>query len=275
MGQHIEDQKTIRRYLLGELAEENQRQLEESLLTNNELFEELLIAEDELVDEYAAGLLDEPGRERFEKHFLSTPERNQKLRFARAFKKHIASATARESPASTDDDSQPSSWKRWLPTFLHTRNPVLSFSLATALLLVPIAGLWLIIQLSSGPQIITNGGPSPSKFCPVTLKPGLVRDAGEMKRVVIPADADGVQLRLELASDEYESYRAVLQTDEGREILTGDKLKAEATGAEKVVVFSFPARLLTDSDYQVKLSGITPSGDLENISRHYFRVVKS
>ena len=273
MEQHIEDQKTIRLYLLGELAEEKQRQLEESLLTRNELFEELLMAEDELVDEYAAGLLDERERERFEARFLSTPDRLQKLRFARSLRKHIAAATARKPPASTAGDPQTSSWKRWLPTFLHTRNPVLAFSLATALLLIPIAGLWLIIHSYGDRESTMNGGPS--NFFSVILTPGVARDAGEMKRVAVPAGVDGVQLRLELVSDEYQSYRAVLQTAEGREIFTGDKLKAETTGGGKVVVLSFPSKLLTDNDYQVKLRGVMPGGELEDIGSYYFRVVKS
>jgi hypothetical protein len=274
MGQYIEDQKTIREYLLGELAEEKQPQFEQRLLTSNKLFEELLIAEDELVDEYAAGLLSERERERFESHFLSTPERLQKLRFARAFKKHIAATSARESPASTDDDPRTSAWHRWLPTFPHTRNPILSFSLATVLL-IGVAGIWLVIRSYSGPEIITDGGPTPSRFFPVALTPGVVRDAGEIKRVAIPAGADGVQLRLELAADEYQSYRAVLLTDDGREIFTGDKLKAETIGGAKVVVLSFPARLLTPNDYQVKMSGLKTDGNLEDISRYYFRVLQS
>jgi hypothetical protein len=270
--EQLEDQKTIRRYLLGELAEEGRRQLEESLLTSDELFEELLIVEDELLDEYAAGHLDGRERERFEAHFLSTPERLRKLRFARAFKKHVAAATARESPASIADDPQPS-WKRWLPTFLHTQNPILGFSLATALLLIPIAGLLLMIY-SYGEHWTTKNG-VPSKSFPVTLMPGVARDTGEMKRVAIPASADAVELRLELAADEYQSYRAVLQTDEGRELFTGDNLKAEARGGGKDVVLNLPARLLTDGDYQVKLRGITTGGDLEDVGGYYFRVVRS
>jgi hypothetical protein len=273
--EHGEDQKTIRLYLLGELAEERQRRLEESFLTSNDLFEELLIAEDELVDEYAADHLDEHERTRFEEHFLSTPDRVQKLRFTRAFKKHVAAATAKESPASTGDNPQPSSWKRWLPTFLRTRNPILSFSLATALLLIPLVGLWLIIHSYSEPGGAINGGPSPSNFFPITLTPGVVRDAGELKRVAIPTGAEGAQLRLELASGEYQSYSAVLQTDDGREVFTGDNLKAEATGSGKVVILSFPSRLLTQGDYQVKLRGLTTGGALEDLGSYYFRVIKS
>jgi len=124
--------QNIRRYLLGILAEEEQQRLEASLLTSDELFDELLMAEDELVDEYINGQLAETERERFEQHFLVTPERVAKLGFARAFKKHINIATARDSPQGvTLAEPSTSSWKRWLPAiFQRTQNPVLSFSLA-------------------------------------------------------------------------------------------------------------------------------------------------
>ncbi|MGB7926470.1 MAG: hypothetical protein WCF57_24745 [Pyrinomonadaceae bacterium] len=267
MEQHTEDQKTIRRYLLGELAEENRRQLEESLLTSDQLYEELLIVEDELVDEYAAGLLDERERARFESHFLATPDRVRKLRFAKAFKKHVAASTARESPAATNDEPQPASWKQWLPAFLHTRNPILSFALATALLLIAVVGFRQFMH--------SYGDTSPSNFYAVTLTPGVVRDAGEMKRVAIPSTADGAQLRLELATDDYQSYRAALQTDAGREIFARDSLKSETTGDGKFVVLSLPSKLLTDGDYQVKLKGATAGGGLEEIGSYYFRVTKN
>jgi hypothetical protein len=271
MERDIEDQQTIRRYLLGESGEDEQRSLEESLLVSKDLFEELLIAEDELVDEYLAGDLGEAERESFEKHFLSTPERLRKLRFARAFKKHLANATGPSvSPA---EEARPASWKRWLPAFLRGQNPVLGFSLATVLLAVGVC-VWLFVQSYRGPQTATDGGPSVSNFFPVTLTPGAVRDAGEMKRVVIPKGADAVQLRLELAADEYRSYRAALRTDEGREVFTGGQLAAEKAGGVRVVALVVPAKLLTGGDYQVKLSGADADGKLEDVGSYYFRVVQ-
>ena len=277
MEGHLADQN-IRRYLLGELDEAEQQRLEESLLTDDEMFEELLIVEDELVDEYINGQLAGTERARFEQHFLSTPERVEKLRFARAFKKKINAATASESSQpGTPVEPDASSWKQWLPTFLQrARYPVLSLSLAAALLLLVVGGsLWFIIRSQRATEIAANRGPSSSNLFAVTLTPGAVRDAGEMKRVVIPDNADVVQLRLELATDEYPSYRAMLLTDDGREIFTGDRLKAEMAGNVKIVALSFPAKLLARSDYQVKLSGTSASGNQEDIGRYYFRIVKS
>ena len=52
----IQDQ--IKRYLLGELDDGTRAQVEQKLLSDGEVFEELLVAEDEIIDDYASGRLD-------------------------------------------------------------------------------------------------------------------------------------------------------------------------------------------------------------------------
>ncbi len=93
MAQNHDDQNTIRQYLLKGLDEDQQQRIEKRLLTEDDLFEELEIAEDELIDEYLAEKLSEDERERFEQNFLRTPHRNQKLRFARALRRHLSTVT--------------------------------------------------------------------------------------------------------------------------------------------------------------------------------------
>ncbi|HVG34293.1 MAG TPA: CHAT domain-containing protein [Pyrinomonadaceae bacterium] len=91
-----ENQKHIKHYLLGELSQEDQqRQFEEKLLTDDLLFEELLIAEDDLIDNYLSRRLTEKEKENFENYFLSTDERQRKLRFARALKKYVSIETTK------------------------------------------------------------------------------------------------------------------------------------------------------------------------------------
>jgi len=89
----------IRRYLLGQLSDDVRREIEQHLLTNEDMFEELLVAEDELIDEYLGGKLGSADRASFEGHFLSTTERHQKLNFGRAFNKYL-SARVTDAPAS-------------------------------------------------------------------------------------------------------------------------------------------------------------------------------
>lgn len=88
-------QTAVRRYLLKQLSGEEQSALEERLLTEDEpssdddLFTEVEIVEDELINEYLAHELSQDERKRFEEHFLTTPEREAKLRSAQAMKRYL------------------------------------------------------------------------------------------------------------------------------------------------------------------------------------------
>jgi anti-sigma factor RsiW len=84
----VQDDITIRKYLLGELSPAEQSEVEERLFLDGEYFQQLLMAEDDLVDDYVYGELSPDERERFDNHFLSTPERYESLRIAQALKKY-------------------------------------------------------------------------------------------------------------------------------------------------------------------------------------------
>jgi anti-sigma factor RsiW len=94
--QDIEDQRSLKQYLLGQLSQEEQRQLEVRLLNDQQFLVELLMAEDELIDEYLDGSLSEQDREKFEQHFLATTERREKLTFAKALRRYVTEARDRE-----------------------------------------------------------------------------------------------------------------------------------------------------------------------------------
>lgn len=99
MDSHADKRVVLRQYLLGELSDDSRQRVEETLLTDDDFYQELLIAEDELVDEYLAGALPAGARERFESHFLVTQARRQKLSFASSFRKYVAAETAETAEA--------------------------------------------------------------------------------------------------------------------------------------------------------------------------------
>jgi hypothetical protein len=89
----------IRRYLLREMADEEERQrVEKRLMTDDAFFERLKIAEDELVDEYLGNELLQSERERFELSFLTTPEGRQQVSFNTAFNRYVSKAAASRRP---------------------------------------------------------------------------------------------------------------------------------------------------------------------------------
>lgn len=111
MSAEVNDEGHLRKYLLGELNEAEQQALEERLMVDGALFDLLLVAEDELIDDYLSGALSASERGRFDGFFLSTPERRRKLSFAMALRRYVtetASTTTAEAPAAEPATANPS-----------------------------------------------------------------------------------------------------------------------------------------------------------------------
>jgi hypothetical protein len=267
MAAYMEEREITRLYLLGRLSDMQQQQLEERIIINSALFEELLIAEDELIDEYLSDSLSESERESFEKYFLLTPERQQKVRFARALRKYI---TAAESSGNLADAPQriPANWS--FLSFLRAQNRVAAPAIAVVILVVALAGLWLLFRDSG---YLGTPRSEQHNILTVALSP-LVREAGEIKRISVSGGIDTVRLQLLITAREYPDYRATLQSSEGAEIWVKDNLKPGADDGKSYITLDVPARLLKRDDYQVKLSGHAAEDRYEEVNRYPFRVVE-
>jgi hypothetical protein len=320
----------LRRYLLGELSEQEREQVEQRLMSDDDLYQQLLLAEDDLVDEYISNALPEQDRAKFSQNFLNVPELRQDVRFALVLRKHVLEtapkAVAKDSPVVPHVSLR----DRFRNFFLQ---PALGVSFAVALLAAVLLVAWLAAQnsrlrkqveqlqaqqtplptlerdlqaqlaserlrneqLSSEllrqqellaeetrklqlaqeqqPSIPTPRPVSQSTvttFVALTLTPGLVRDSGELKKVSVPPNTREVRISLDLPESGYRSYSTVLTTVEGREVWSRQGL--QATG-RKFVLAIIPAKFLSPDDYQMLLSGVKRSGESEEISRYYFRVL--
>ena len=76
----------MRNYLLGTLEVDRRTEFEEKILSDPEIYEELLVNEEELIDQYVAGCLSAVEKHQFETHFLITAERQKNLRFGSLLK---------------------------------------------------------------------------------------------------------------------------------------------------------------------------------------------
>ena len=270
-------QQTIREYLLGDLAGAQQAQFEERLLTSDAVYDELVIIEDELIDDYLREELSASERESFESHFLAAPEHQEKLRFARTFTKYVAAENAVRPPEGAaiplseretvefpkPTTSRPSS--RWFG-FLPIRNPIYGFALTAALVLVVVGVIWL------GWRTLNPGPRDPGRVLSVALTSGLSRDAGDgNKPVNVPADTDTLRLSLLLAESRHNSYEATLDA-EGGTLISKSNLPKEVVNGQPAVVLDVPANLVTAGDYRVKLSGVNPDGNSESVASYSFRI---
>lgn len=271
------DQERLRQYLLGRLPLEERPPLEERLLTDGEFFEELLIAEDELVDDYLSGEQSEAEREGFETYFCVAPERRQKVRFARALKKYVnntAEAETEDLVAAPVPRSEPipalatDEGKRPFFSFL-PRNPILAYSLAATLILIIGAVSWMALNRLKNP-----GPEEPGQVLAVVLTPGLTRDGGrDITKISIPPDIGTLQLRLELPRADYSVYRAELLTSERVSIAIREDLQAETSATGKFITVPISRSLIKRDDYSVKLGGKRADGTYEDVTSFVFRVI--
>lgn len=272
MDSHADKRSVLRQYLLGELPADSHQSVDETLLTDDDFYQELLIAEDDLVDEYLAGSLPAGARERFESHFLVTPARRQKLTFASAFRKYVAAEAEAAQPFAAADTGPAPPQRLASPPSFYARRPLLTLALAATLLLAASATFWIAKRDGRAPGVPATG--VAGNVFQVELTTGAVRQGGGIKRIAPPADASVVRLGLELPAADHRSYQAVLKTDDGRVLMTRDDLQARAAGGGPSVTFDVPAELLTRGDYRVGLRGLTAPGAFEDVANYSFRVAR-
>src|SRR3989304_768607 len=141
MMQETESQKTaLRRYLLGSAPEDERESVEQALLADENLYEELLVIEDELIDQYVWGQLPEPERTSFLQYLDALPDHKERLEFAQALRAHSLGSRAEASVATAGSRGTPEEGFGF-------RVPALF--LAAAVLLIMLGGGWSLATIRS------------------------------------------------------------------------------------------------------------------------------
>jgi uncharacterized membrane protein YciS (DUF1049 family) len=127
------------------------------------------------------------------------------------------------------------------------------------------------MQSQSGEQ-----GEKPPSVISLALAPSIVRDqAPGMKKLYLPPGARLLKLLLKLKGEvEYKSYQVALLTAEGAERWSQDMLQAQRTGLGRSIVFSLPARILAEGDYELRLKGYASGGTLEETGDYYYLSIR-
>ncbi len=239
----------VRRYLLGDIAGSDLEKFEETFMTGDTSLTEIEAAEDELLDEYLAGRLNESERAHFEQHFLSTPERQQKLRFAKVFRRYVAS----NQPAVVADAHIP-------PSLFNPQH--WSARIAIVVIFSVMAGVWFylrsrnetpnyaIVTLSLNPSTRAAGAHDTT----VTLP-----DSVDSLRAVLllPQDARGTNYRVEVENDTGEAIPSRIVEQKP------DSLMIELQGSQ-----------LQRRQYVVKLFKVSDQPAEQRVPGNYFFSVK-
>lgn len=131
---HNSDYEELTRYLLGEMSEEEQMQLEMHYFADPQMFAELCSWRNNLIDAYVAGQLSASLRGRFESGIEKSWAMNERIRFAETLQKALEQRGA---------NSTSHGARRTLFFDVRYRNRVV----VAALLLIILAALWLVLRL--------------------------------------------------------------------------------------------------------------------------------
>ncbi len=151
MENPVINEDVIRKYLLDELSDQEREQIEQSLLVDDEFFNNLTtledVIEDELIDQYVSGELNERESVQLERLTLSSPERREKLNLARDLNEYaLVAAADAKSTAKSDAPARDGS-TRWWHALLAFRNwPKPMVGISVAVLIAAVAFTWLFFR---------------------------------------------------------------------------------------------------------------------------------
>jgi len=295
------DEVLLVKYLLGNLSEMEEVQVEDRAFADADYLGALEAAEADLIDSYVRGALSQPERRSFEQRFLTSPTRRSKVEFARALAKVTTESTVPERPTS----------RRGLIRLIRGWNPMLRFAAGVAAMICIAGPSWLMFQNATmrsrmavlesqsrdsetreqglqrqlaeernrvgtliaqrQQQQFTERGPAvPS----LVLLPGISRAETRVEQLVLTTSAQIARIEIQLeARDEYLRFRAELRTRRGEEVLTRANLPRHRTSAGYAVSFDVPASGLTAGEYELSLKGIVDYQTVD-VGYYYFSVRK-
>lgn len=252
------DDKTIRRYLLGQAGDLEQQSVEEGLLSDEQVRLQIELVEDELIEQYLAGELSSDERSVFESHFLAPGTRRQDMRLTEALQRY-----AKEHPQPVA--AARSSWASLRAKF--------AFALMAAAMIVAI---WIGVSRRNssvvpGPQqAATPERVAPPQMAALTLAPGLLRSGGQQPVLKVRPAGPSLELHLILPQEAsgFAGYRATLATVEGEQVWQKADLQREGD----VVNLQVPTSRLKRGDWRVVLTGIPKQGTPSEVSSYYFQI---
>ena len=138
------NEELIARYLLGELTEEQQVEIEDRAFSDKEYLATITEVENDLIDEYVRGELSAAERQRFEGRFLASAERRKRVEFARALRTVVSESTGQEKKVVQKAATW--SWRESLYAFLNGLNPAARLAFVAAMVLLVVGAAWLFAE---------------------------------------------------------------------------------------------------------------------------------
>ena len=143
MAADFNNETLIARYLLGELSEEQQIEIEDLAFADKNYLASITAVENDLIDGYVRNDLSDAARTRFEKRFLASAERRKRVEFAQA----LAAVMEEEAVSKkTVVHETKWSWRDVLYAFFYGLTPAARIAFASAVPLLVIGAGYLFVE---------------------------------------------------------------------------------------------------------------------------------
>ena len=146
MKEEAYSEASLVRYLLGDLPEEEQLEIEDRAFRDQQTLRHIEAVESDLIDEYVRGGLSGRERQQFEGRFFVSAERRRKVEFARALAHVAPEFVVIEKDPRTASAPAAVTLPRLVEAFLRRLSPAARYALAAAALLIVVGGFWLIAE---------------------------------------------------------------------------------------------------------------------------------
>lgn len=153
----LKTEAEARRFLLGEMSDDERSVFEKTFVADEVSFEQIRVVEDELLESYVRGTLPSVEKEKFERSFLTTDRRRDRVAFTRTMLDKLVQqnelAVAKKNEAAA---ANPSVWQLIGDFF---RTPQLAVGAAFVLLLLIVGG-WFLLRDTNRSEIVRQAPPS-------------------------------------------------------------------------------------------------------------------
>ena len=140
----VNNETLIARYLLGELPEEQQVEIEDRAFSDKDYLATITTVENDLIDEYVRGELSSADRQLFESRFLASAERRKRVEFAKALRTAFSESRAGEK--NVIQTAPGWSWRESLYAFLNGLNPAARLAFVAAAIVVVAGAALLFVE---------------------------------------------------------------------------------------------------------------------------------
>jgi hypothetical protein len=241
-----DDSSRISRYLLEDVTPAEQEEIERRYFADPEYLALVEALEGDLIDAYVRRDLSRADHERFERYFLRTRTRRERVKMAEALLAHLPKR------------------RSFLPVIL---------AIAATLVVLVGLGAWLATREAAAPVPPVASVPVAQPTAPtrspvivvITLMPGLTRAAATLPKVVLPRDADAVRVNALIdVEGEWRDLNASLRSSDwiaNHLTINDDRMvtvtipAAKLTPGEQVLIISAGAEVLGDYAFVVESAG--------------------